>query len=477
MLKSDAQYRACEQWTRDEAYWSERYTDWTEPATLASRSTPAVQHRLRQTAYLPCKSIGSGATNPRCLSHFILAALAAYLCRLTGEQNVVLGFVVKARFGVDQHVPGMASNILPIQLTVKPDMDLSSVIQQAARGIQCGLQYQRYRSETLRRKLKLAPGQPLFSTIVNVMPFDYDLSFGGHASESHNLLLGPADDLMVAVHTLENNHMLRIDFDANPACYTTDEVIAHQRCFVNLLKTLATSPAQLINSIDLLDAVERQRLLVEWNATECDYPAHLCIHQLFEAQVTRTPGAIALVFEEQTLSYAELNTRANRLAHQLIELGVKPDARVAICAERSPAMVVGLLAILKAGGAYVPLDPAYPSERLTHILADTAPAIALADTAGQSALGDTVLASLTVLDPNILPERAATNPQVPELTAHHLAYVIYTSGSTGTPKGVMVEHAQIVHLFDVAKLDDAQKKNQASTNHPVWMQQALWTNT
>ncbi|MCG1048623.1 non-ribosomal peptide synthetase [Mycetohabitans sp. B6] len=472
LLKSDAQYRACEQWTRDEAYWSERYTDWTEPATLASRSTPAVQHRLRQTAYLPCKSIGSGATNPRCLSHFILAALAAYLCRLTGEQNVVLGFVVKARFGVDQHVPGMASNILPIQLTVKPDMDLSSVIQQAARGIQCGLQYQRYRSETLRRKLKLAPGQPLFSTIVNVMPFDYDLSFGGHASESHNLLLGPADDLMVAVHTLENNHMLRIDFDANPACYTTDEVIAHQRCFVNLLKTLATSPAQLINSIDLLDAVERQRLLVEWNATECDYPAHLCIHQLFEAQVTRTPGAIALVFEEQTLSYAELNTRANRLAHQLIELGVKPDARVAICAERSPAMVVGLLAILKAGGAYVPLDPAYPSERLTHILADTAPAIALADTAGQSALGDTVLASLTVLDPNILPERAATNPQVPELTAHHLAYVIYTSGSTGTPKGVMVEHAQIVHLFDVAKLDDAQKKNQASTNHPVWMQQA-----
>ncbi|WP_237574448.1 amino acid adenylation domain-containing protein, partial [Mycetohabitans sp. B4] len=136
------------------------------------------------------------------------------------------------------------------------------------------------------------------------------------------------------------------------------------------------------------------------------------------------------------------------------------------------AMVVGLLAILKAGGAYVPLDPAYPPERLAHILADTAPAIVLADAAGQSALGDTVLASFTVLDPNVLPESATTNPQVPGLSARHLAYVIYTSGSTGMPKGVMVEHAQIAHLFDVTQLDDAQKKDQASMSHPVWMRQA-----
>ncbi|MCG1055168.1 AMP-binding protein, partial [Mycetohabitans sp. B5] len=138
--------------------------------------------------------------------------------------------------------------------------------------------------------------------------------------------------------------------------------------------------------------------------------------------------------------------QANRLAHQLIELGVQPDTRVALCVARSPAMIVGLLAILKAGGAYVPLDPAYPSERLTHILTDSAPELVLADAAGQAALGQAALASRTVLDPNVLPERATANPHVPELLSSHLAYVIYTSGSTGTPKGVMVEHRSVVNL-------------------------------
>uniref|UniRef100_UPI0036DB9B73 non-ribosomal peptide synthetase n=1 Tax=Photorhabdus sp. RM322S TaxID=3342825 RepID=UPI0036DB9B73 len=152
----------------------------------------------------------------------------------------------------------------------------------------------------------------------------------------------------------------------------------------------------------------------------------------------------ALVYETQTFSYAELNARANRLAHQLIALGVEPDQRVAICVARSPAMVVGLLAVLKAGAAYVPLDPDYPGERLTHILADVSPVILLADDVGRAVLGENALTGLTVFDPNTLPDQPDSNPQRPELTSRHLAYVIYTSGSTGTPKGVMVEHRQLV---------------------------------
>ncbi|MBD8900626.1 AMP-binding protein, partial [Rhodanobacter sp. DHG33] len=124
----------------------------------------------------------------------------------------------------------------------------------------------------------------------------------------------------------------------------------------------------------------------------------LCIHQLFEQQVQQHPEATALVFEDQSLSYTELNIQANRLAHHLISLGVRPDDRVAICVERSLAMVVGLLATLKAGGAYVPLDPAYPSERLTQVLHDAAPALLLADTTGRTALGESAVAHLTVLD-------------------------------------------------------------------------------
>ncbi|MCG1043638.1 amino acid adenylation domain-containing protein, partial [Mycetohabitans sp. B8] len=203
-----------------------------------------------------------------------------------------------------------------------------------------------------------------------------------------------------------------------------------------MLQAMVADAQQPVARVELLTPAERTLLLQTWNATQHDYPAHQCIHQLFEAQAERTPEATALVYEDQTLSYAQLNARANRLAHRLIELGVQPEVRVALCVERSPALVVGLLAILKAGGAYVPLDPAYPGERLAYILRDAAPAMVLADAAGRAALGAAALASRTVLDPNVLPDRAHTNPSVPGLTTRHLAYVIYTSGSTGTPKGV-----------------------------------------
>ena len=129
------------------------------------------------------------------------------------------------------------------------------------------------------------------------------------------------------------------------------------------------------------------QLLERWNDTAAAYPEHLCIHQLFEQQVQRTPDAIALVFEDESLTYAQLNARANRLAHHLVALGVRPEDRVALCMERGIGMVVALMAILKAGGAYVPLDPAYPGERLSHILTDATPRLLLADAAGRSSAG------------------------------------------------------------------------------------------
>ncbi|MCK1705233.1 AMP-binding protein, partial [Bradyrhizobium sp. 146] len=171
-----------------------------------------------------------------------------------------------------------------------------------------------------------------------------------------------------------------------------------------------------------------------------------CIHELFEAQVAKMPDAVAVVHEDERLSYGELNARANRLAHHLIGLGVKPDQPVAICLERGVAMVVGLLAILKAGGAYLPLDPAYPCARLKQVLEDAQPQLLLADAAGRSALGADALADLTVVDLETATSAWAKlpasdpDPRALGLTSRHLAYVIYTSGSTGTPKGVMIEH-------------------------------------
>jgi non-ribosomal peptide synthetase component F len=150
-----------------------------------------------------------------------------------------------------------------------------------------------------------------------------------------------------------------------------------------MLQAMSDDDEGIVSSMDILSVKEREMLLRTWNETAQEYPAHLCLHHLFEQQVERTPEAKAVVFNDQSLTYRELNERANRLAHQLIGLGVQPDTRVAICVDRSIAMIVGVLAVLKSGGAYVPLDPLYPKDRLTDILTDCAPGIVLADAVGR----------------------------------------------------------------------------------------------
>ena len=170
---------------------------------------------------------------------------------------------------------------------------------------------------------------------------------------------------------LQGNWVFSTDLFDRP---TIERMARH---FHTLLHAVVDNPAQPINELALLTPAERHQLLVAWNDTAADYPHDKCIHQMFEEQAERTPDAMAIVFEQQQLTYAQLNTRANQLARHLQTLGVGPDALVGICMERSLEMVVGLLGILKAGGAYVPLDPAYPGERLAYMLEDSAAAVLL----------------------------------------------------------------------------------------------------
>jgi amino acid adenylation domain-containing protein len=217
--------------------------------------------------------------------------------------------------------------------------------------------------------------------------------------------------------------------------------------FVELLASTLETPDERVCRLRLLSQSERHNLLYEWNDTAAEYPKEKCLHALFEEQVLRTPDAIAVVFEGEEVSYGELNRRANRLGHHLRKLGVKPDSLVAICAERSVEMVVGLLGVLKAGGAYVPLDPAYPAERLRFMLKDSEPVALLAQRSVVGILG-ALPENLPVvlLDGDGWKNQPESNPVAEVgLSSSHLAYVIYTSGSTGMPKGVMVEHHPVVN--------------------------------
>ena len=166
-----------------------------------------------------------------------------------------------------------------------------------------------------------------------------------------------------------------------------------QTALEQLVDALERDPEMAVRRIGVLSEQERHRMVVEWNATQAAYPSDRCIHELFEAQVAKTPDAIAVVHDDAQLSYGELNAQANRLAHYLRELGVKPDERVALCVERSLEMVVGLLAVLKAGGAYVPLDPSYPVERLAYMLADSAPVAVLTHAQVPAAVHEVLSAS------------------------------------------------------------------------------------
>ncbi|HST60657.1 MAG TPA: amino acid adenylation domain-containing protein, partial [Longimicrobium sp.] len=247
-----------------------------------------------------------------------------------------------------------------------------------------------------------------------------------------------------------------------------------------VLREMATGGDRPVERLDLLSAAERRRVVEAWNASGAAFPAGACVHELFEAQVERTPEAEAVSFEGERLTYTELNARANRLAHHLRALGVGPDARVGICLERGPEMVAGLLAILKAGGAYVPLDPAYPADRLHYMLEDSAPA-ALVTQSSLAAMFAGLDVPTVVLDaPAAAWARGPeTNPARAGLTPGHLAYIIYTSGSTGRPKGVMVEHRSLVNhtawqaaAFGIGAGDTVLQRTSISFDASVW---ELWT--
>nr|WP_244123661.1 non-ribosomal peptide synthetase [Burkholderia gladioli] len=408
------------------------------PMRLDAELTQALR-RLAQT---------HGAT----LFMTVMGAWAAVLARLSGQQDIVIGTPSANRNRQEvEPLIGFFVNTLALRLDLSGTPDAAALLARVRHAALAAQDHQDLPFEQIveivnpPRKLEHAP---LFQVM-----FSWQSQQGTSLPlpELEVTALPPAYDTVkfdLELALEENGDEIFGTLSYSTALFHRATIERQAGYLEAMLRAMVRDETQAIDHVDILPPEERKLLLGDWNATQADYPEQHCIHQSFEQQVERTPDAVALVFEDQTLSYTQLNERANQLAHELIALGVQPDSRVAICVERSSAMLVGLLAILKAGGAYVPLDPAYPGERLAHILIDADPGIVLVDTAGRAALGQDALDERRLLDPNVLPaERSTSNPVVPRLTSRHLAYVIYTSGSTGKPKGVMVEHRQVLNFL------------------------------
>ncbi|MBD0328279.1 MAG: AMP-binding protein, partial [Pyrinomonadaceae bacterium] len=246
---------------------------------------------------------------------------------------------------------------------------------------------------------------------------------------------------------MESEQELLAWWEYNSDLFDENTIVRMAGHFENLLLAIVANPEQRITQLPLLSEPERQQLLVEWNQTQSDYPANKCIHQLFEEQVTKKPDDVAVVYEENSLTYSELNARANQLADYLRSVGVKPEILVGICVDRSLDMVIGLLGILKAGGAYVPLDSTYPTERLAYMLDDSQVPVLLTKRSLKNSLpkydGQVVYLDT---DWDLISQNSQENPHS-GVESSNLAYVIYTSGSTGKPKGTMILHQGAVNYL------------------------------
>ncbi|HET8890235.1 MAG TPA: amino acid adenylation domain-containing protein [Candidatus Angelobacter sp.] len=382
----------------------------------------------------------------------VLAAWAIVLSRLSGQEEVVIGTVSANRTRPElEGLIGFFVNTLPLRMEVSGN--IAEMLQRAKAQT---LDVQEHQELPFEQIVEIAKPPrslthtPIFQVMLAWQSNNQEIpKFTGLKLQPEPVSYAVAKfDLTLDLRETGDQIVGGVRFAT--ALFSRGTIERHAGYLRRALEAMVADSQQAVTGIDLLSPEER-RLLTSWNATEAPYPEHRCIHQLFEEQARKSPEAIAVVHEEQSLSYFELNQLSNRLAHQLIALGLKPDDRVAICVKRSLSMVVGMLAILKAGGAYVPLDPSYPSLRLLQILADASPEILLSDFSGRKSLGAKALESMMVvnLDELNLQEQPATDPDTEalRLKSHHLAYVIYTSGSTGTPKGVMIEHANATNVI------------------------------
>ncbi|WP_051466502.1 non-ribosomal peptide synthetase [Actinomadura oligospora] len=471
LVAEDAAYRASDDFVRDRAYWTERFADMPAPTRLIRGSARPgerdTRQRLRRTGALSpgmTAALRAVARDARTGWPVVfVAAVAAYLARMTGRREVVLGLPVTGRTSPSaRRTPGMLANTVPLRIEVPPQASLADLLPVVGAEFGAALAHQRYRHEDLCRDLGLTGDDRGFlGAMVNILTFPRGTAFGGAPATAHNLSSGPAVDLTFGVYDGAEDGGAAIAFDANPDFYDEDDVADHRDRFPRFLAAAVADPARPVGEIDLLTPSERDTLLHRWNDSARSRDRDGTLHGRFAAQAAATPGAVALESDGAALTFGELDARSSDLASRLRAIGVGPERFAALVIPRSPEFVVAMLAVLKAGGGYLPVDPEYPAERIRHMLEDSAPICVITgagagapDVPGPARVDLDADARVRSLTPGQLPTTSAQPPDDPapaeatstEADDAHPAYVIYTSGSTGLPKGVVATHAGVVNL-------------------------------
>ncbi|MFH9403204.1 amino acid adenylation domain-containing protein [Streptomyces sp. NPDC017638] len=425
LAEEEAGYRSSPLFEADRAYWTARFADRPEPVLLPG-AAPAGDRppRLRREEPLPgagrAALAGAAQTVGATWQTVLVAATAGYVRRMTGRSDVILGLPVSGRRGPrSRRVPGMATGTVALRFDIPLEASLADLVPVVAAEIGTALRHERYRHEDLCRELGVTGREGgLLGTLVNFMPYERDLDFGGATGRVTNLASGPAPDLSVAVSGRPDGTPGTLLFDAGPELHDADGLAAHAARLASFVARASASVHTPIGELELLTPDERAALL----PLRAPSPAHT--GDVPGLVAARPAGEPAVEAGKTTLTYGELNARADALADRLRAQGAGPGTNVALLMPRTAGLVVAMLACLRAGAAYVPVDPGYPRERIDHLLADAAPVCVLTEEGPAGTAGS----GFGRPDPD------------------SAAYLIYTSGSTGLPKGVVVPHGALANL-------------------------------
>jgi len=395
--------------------------------------------------------------NLRCLSQqegvsvymTLLAGFVALLYRFTGQEDIIVGSLSAGRNQAElEPLLGYFVNPLTLRVDLSGSPTFRDLLSRVRGVVLDALAHQEVPFPHVVRELRQRPDpsrNPLFQVVLSQQPQLPCLPSGWDLATEEICNGGSKLDLMVVLDDRRDGIFGPITY--NPDLFGHSDIRRMVGNWKTLLAAAAADPTKRVAELAIITDEERNQIMTEWNDTRMNYPANLCLQALVEAQVERTPDRIAVVCEEERLSYRELNAQANQLAHYLRKLGVGPEVLVGICMERSVKMMVALLGILKAGGAYVPLDPAYPEDRLAFMIKDSGLQVLVSDEPFNGTLGERVEKLVGIGKDWALISRLSRENPPADVDPDNLAYVIYTSGSTGRPKGVQICHRALVNLL------------------------------
>ncbi|MDR4186349.1 amino acid adenylation domain-containing protein, partial [Bacillus pseudomycoides] len=378
----------------------------------------------------------------------LLAVFKTLIYRYTGQEDILVGSPIANRnYEEIENLIGFFVNTLVIRTPINGSMKFRELLAKVREESLESYSHQDFPFEKLvevvqpNRDMSTSPIFQVMFVLQNASMKNLEMS--GIKIEQLEIHSGTSKfDLTLSM--IEEETILSGSIEYNTELFNQDTIEKMIEHFTLLLEGIVENPNQCLSELPLLTDHEQQMLL-EWNETETEYPKDKCFHELFEEQVEKTPDAIAVAFEEEKITYRELNNRANQLAHYLQQCGIGTESLVGLYFERSVEMIVGLMGIWKAGAAYVPLDPSYPESRLRYILGDTGIQVLVTNEALEDWIPKEIKVVCLDRDQAMISQESILSPKC-EVTGENLAYVIYTSGSTGNPKGALVQHHSVINL-------------------------------